>query len=101
MVGSFFLTGLTAMLVEAVGEVEGPNRLRLQLKVKVLWVEVMNPYVSVLSSAAVTVGTQDMSKRNVSGDKRHFEQSTPQFKSFKQPHLLPSGWNATQLMGPK
>lgn len=32
----------------------GPLCLRLQLKVKVLWVKVMNPYVSVLSSAAVT-----------------------------------------------
>lgn len=30
-----------------------PPRLRLQLKVKVLWVEVVNPDVSVLSSAAV------------------------------------------------
>lgn len=32
-----------------------PLCLRLQLKVKVLWVKVMNPYVSVLSAAAVTV----------------------------------------------
>lgn len=32
--------------------------LRLQLKVKVLWVKVVNPYVSVLSSAAVAAQTR-------------------------------------------
>lgn len=43
-----------------------PLCLRLQLKVKVLWVKVMNPYVSVLSSAAVTAQQQHTHKKKIS-----------------------------------
>lgn len=64
---SFVLKGQCAMQIEAVGErVLKPLRLRLKLKVKVLWVEVVNPDVSVLSSAAVTASTTNSGRKHVS-----------------------------------
>lgn len=52
--------------VQGVGEkVQMPPCLRLQLKVKVLWVEVVNPDVSVLSSAAVAASVTNAVPRSM------------------------------------
>lgn len=52
--------------VQGVGEkVQMSLCLRLQLKVKVLWVEVVNPDVSVLSSAAVAASVTNAVPRSM------------------------------------
>lgn len=74
----------------------------LQLEVEVLWVEVVNPDVSVLSSAAVTASITKAVPGSALAkvlvwEKRQWQR----FTGGSGAYLLPSGWNATQLMGPK
>lgn len=81
-------------------------RLRLQLEVEVLWVEVVNPDVSVLSSAAVTASITNVAPGGALAKVLVCKKGCVailghRFTGGLDAYLLPSGWNATQLMGPK
>lgn len=86
--------------------VQTAPRSHLQLEVEVLWVEVVNPDVSVLSSAAVTASITSAVPGSALAKVLVWEKDCvaiqgQQFTGGSGAYLLPSGWNATQLMGPK
>ena len=89
-----------------------PSFLSLKLKLKVLWVKIVDADITIFTTAAVAGErrARDQSGAPSGGGRQACRaehgkgiEASPGLSSAPctEPYLLPSGWKATLLMGPK